>query len=191
MEPNIEEKDKVWKVFLRKHWKIAAIAISGVVAAAIVAVFVLLWFVVTAQVTGFVPAILGQWTIGNVWAFCWHLLWWEIVFVVSWAGPATIILVIFWYKKLSPEERKELEGDSKHGKSASEGGGVSFIVTVTWLIQMWLVGRWDLAFQAWTLNDWIYTWLTAFLWDLIIFGIPIALIALGYLYKEMQPAPQS
>ena len=191
MEPNVEVKDKAWKTFLRKHWKIAAIAVSGIATACVVSVFVFLWFVAVAQATGFVPAVLGQWTIGYVLAFCLHLLWWEIVYVVSWVAPAAIIIVVFWYMKLSPEERKELEGDSKHGKSASEGGGISFLVTITWLIQMWFAGRWDLAIQAWTLNDWIFTWLTAALWDLLIFGIPVVLILLGLLYREMKPQTEN
>ena len=49
---------------------------------------------------------------------------------------------------------------------------MSCFIGLIWLIIVWIDGRWNLAFQAWTFNDWVYSWLAACLWALLIVGIP-------------------
>jgi hypothetical protein len=184
--------DERMRKFLRRHWKMTLLMVVGIVGASIGAVFVFLWVVADAQLTGLVPASLGQWTIGYCFAFVFNVLLWELVYVGSWAIPVAVITVFLWYKKLPAEERKEYEGEPKkkwprRGSTAGGEGFFEFLIGVVWLIIMWVDGRWDYAFQAWTFNDWIYSWLTAALWVLVPLGIGGGTaFVIWWLSKEMK-----
>jgi hypothetical protein len=165
-----ELSDEVWKKFLRRHWKMALPMIVVLVVAAIVAVFTFLKVVADAQALALVPVALGQWTVGYCFTFFITVIIWELIFVGSWVIPIILVIFALWYRRLPDEERKEYDLSPKRGADPrrTEGGGFfSFLVGVIWLIIVWTTGRWDLAFQAWTFNDWIYSWLTACLWTLL------------------------
>ncbi len=185
METNEEKSEDVMKKSLRRHWKMVLLTIGVIAVAVIVAVFVFFKVVADAQVLGLVPAALGQWTVGYFFTFILQVIFWELVFVVSWVIPIVIVMFILWYKKLPEEERKEFKMSPKRGADPrrTEGGGFfSFLVGVVWLIIVWMTGRWNLAFQAWTLNDWIYTWFAACLWVIL----PLVIAGMIYLFWSMR-----
>ncbi|MFX1562967.1 MAG: hypothetical protein ACFFDP_06635 [Promethearchaeota archaeon] len=171
METEVElSEEEAMKKFLRKHTKMALAIIGVIVVAAIVAVFTFLKVAADAQILGLVPTTLGLWSVGICYGFVITVLIWELIFVVSWLIPILVVTFGYWYRKLPKEERKEYGLSPKRGADPrrTEGGGVfSFFVAVVWLIIVWITNRWDLAFQSWTFNDWIYSWLTACLWILI------------------------
>jgi hypothetical protein len=189
METSEKKTESFWRQFIRSHWKMGVGITAGIATVVVVGVWVFLWYIAVAQAAGFIPATLGQWTIGYVLAFCLNVLFWELVFVVSWVLPLGALVYFQWFKKLPAEEQKMFDSDSKRGKSAGEGGGLSFFVTVTWLFIMWFAGRWDLAFQSWTLNDWVYTWLQAALWDLLIIAVPVSIGLIWWLSKDSKSQP--
>jgi hypothetical protein len=168
MKKNEDRSDEVWKNFLKRHPGMAVALIGMIVGAAIVALFTFLWVLGDAQATGLVPALLGQWTVGTLFTFCLTVIFWELVLVASWVIPIVAILYFQWYKKLPEEEQKEY--GVGRDKSAGEDG-FSFIVGLVWLGIVWISGRWNLAFQSWTINDWVYTWLAACLPLLVIAGV--------------------
>lgn len=186
METSEELSDEVWKKFLRRHWKMTIVLAVGIAGAAIVALFVFLRVVADAQTTGLVPTALGQWTVGYLVIFILNVILWELVFVASWVIPIVVVIYFQWYKKLPDEERQEYEGGSRRGRSAGEGGGFSFFVGLIWLIIVWTTGKWNLAFQAWTFNDFIYSWLAACLWVLLIVGILGTIFIIWWIRKEMK-----
>ncbi|MFX1483746.1 MAG: hypothetical protein ACFFCP_11240 [Promethearchaeota archaeon] len=179
--------DEVEKRFLKKYWRMMVLIAALAVLAVVAATYVLTWFVATAQATGFVPAVLGQWSIGHVFAFIIHLIFWELLFVGSWVLIAIAVIMIRWYRNLPPEDR---ERKPKRGRR-EESDAFGFLVMITWLIVVWLDGRWNLAFESWTFNNWVYSFLAALGWDLLIFGIPIALGLLWWLRKEISTEPQA
>ena len=179
-----ELSDEAWIKFLRRHWKPTLLMVGGAAVAAIVAIFVFLWVVADMQATGAVPAVLGQWTVGYCIIFILNLILWELVSVGSWAIPIVLIIYFLWYKKLPDKERKEYEGKGRRRKSA-EDSGFSFFVGVVWLILVWIGGKWNLAFQDWTFNDWVYTWLTACLSVLVVVGILGTMYVIYSLAKTM------
>lgn len=187
-ETNEEPSDEAGRNFLRRHWKMTAVAAGLIAAAVIVAFLVFLWVVADAQATGLVPADLGLFTVGFCFTFIIQVILWELILVASWAIPVAVVIFFLWYRKIPVEEREELERRPKkkwprRGRSASGGSGFSFLVCLTWLIIVWLEGRWDTAFEAWTFNQWINTWIAAFLWDLLIFGIPAAIFLILWIKK--------
>ena len=189
---NMNEKpsDEAWRAFLRRHWKMT-VAVAGLIAAAVIAAFlVFLWVVADAQATGLVPPNLGLWTVGYCFTFVIQVILWELILVASWVIPVAVVIFFLWYRKIPVEERKEFEGRPKkkwprRGRSASGGSGFSFLVTVTWLVIIWLEGRWNTAFGAWTFTDWVNTWVAALLWDVLIFGIPIAIVLILWIRRPL------
>lgn len=179
-----EPCDERWVKFLRRHWKPTLLMIGGAAVAAIAAIFVFLWVVADMQATGLVPVALGQWTVGYCVIFILSVILWELVFVGSWAIPVTLVIYFLWYKKLPDKERKEYEGKGRRRKSA-EDSGFSFFVGVVWLILVWIGGKWNLAFQEWTFNDWVYTWLAACLSVLVVVGILGGMYVLWSLTRKM------
>jgi hypothetical protein len=167
-----EKKDRglqAWINFLSRHWGMALVIIGVIAAAAIVSFLVFLWFVADAQTTALVPASLGLWTVGFFFTFVLNLIFWELLFVGSWGIPVAIFLWAGWYRKLPAEERKEYEGGPR---AAGGGGGFSFFVWVVWLIVVWTDGAWERAFAHWTFDQWVYSWVVACLWVLLLAGIP-------------------
>ncbi|MFX0167945.1 MAG: hypothetical protein ACFE89_01200 [Candidatus Hodarchaeota archaeon] len=170
METSEEPKEEALRKFLRQHRKIALMMIAVIAGATIVAAFTFLKVVADAQVLGLVPVALGQWTVGYIFTFILQVIFWELVFVASWAIPILVVIFVLWYRKLPEEERQEYGLSPKRGADPrrTEGGGfISFLIGVVWLIIVWFTGRWNLAFQAWTFNDWVYTGLAACLWVLL------------------------
>lgn len=164
--------NKAWKNFFRRHWKATLLMIVGIVLAIAVAIFVFLGVVADAQSTGLVPAMLGEWTVGYSVIFVLTLVFWELVLVGSWVFPIALITYFVWYKRLPSKERKEYERNC--GKS--KNNCMSILATLIWLVIVRMGGKWDLAFQSWTFNDWVFSWLAAGLWVLLIF------VALGTVF---------
>ena len=123
-----EQSNKVWKKFLRKHWKEFSLFVAIGVILFIAAIYVLLWFVGEAQTMGMVPMLLGQWSMGTFITFLLHLIFWEFIYI------GIIALVIFgliyglWWKKLPKAERKEYRSAHLFGgsKRSDASGGISF-----------------------------------------------------------------
>lgn len=179
-----ELRGERWTKFVRRHWKMTALIVGVVAVAAIAAVLVFLWVVGDTQATGRVPSDLGLWTVGYVFTFIIHLILWELILVVSWIIPMAAVLYLLWYRHLPEEERKEYKGGPRRPRTAGEGGGVSFFITLVWLAIVWLDGRWDVAFQDWTFDNWIYSWLAACLVVALIGGIPVLIYVIWALKKS-------
>lgn len=182
MNNSDEPLDEFEKRFLKRHWKMTIVFAAVFAAAVTGAILVFLWFVANAQATGFVPALLGQWTVGNLVNFILHVIFWELLLVISWVLVIVLVIIFQWYRNLPDEER---EGWPKRGRR-EEGDAFGFLFAIVWLIIVWLDGRWDLAFESWTFNDWVYSCLAAAGWIFLIFGIPIAIYFIWWIRKAMK-----
>ncbi len=163
---------KLWKAFVRRHWRITLLMVGGIAAAAIAALFVFLWVVADLQATGRVPSGLGDWTVGHVITFILYVILWELLLVASWVCAAGLAGYVLWYRKLPDAERRELEGGPRRARSAGANGGFSVFVALVWLVLVWTDGRWNLAFKDWTFNNLVYSWIAAGLVVLLIVGVP-------------------
>lgn len=179
--------DEVQKRFLKRHWKMTLVFAAVFAAAISGAILVFLWFVGIAQSTSLVPTTIGQFSIGILITFILHAIFWELILVVSWVLVLVAIIIVKWYKQLPEEER---EGWPKRGKR-EESDAFGFFIGIVWLIVVWFDGRWNLAFEDWTLNNWIYSALAACGWVFLIFGIPIALYFLWWINNERKTEPQA
>lgn len=184
METGGTSSGQAWKRFVRRHWRLALLAVVGIAATAIAALLVFLWVVASTQAAGLVPSGLGAWTVGNVLTFILNVILWEILLVATWVAAAAAAAYLLWYKKLPAEERKEYRGGSRRGRSAGRNGGFSFFVALVWLVLVWTEGRWNLAFQDWSFNDFVYSWVEAGLVALAIVGVPGSLYVVWSLRRN-------
>lgn len=183
MNESEEFLDEKQKRFLKRHWKMTIVFAVIIAAAVAVAILVFLWFIDTAQTSGLVPSMLGEFTIGYLITLILHMIFWELALVASWVIVVVAAIYFLWYKQLPEEEQDITRGERGRRE---EGDAFGFLVAVFWLIITWIEGRWDLAFEAWTLDVWVYSWISAFLWVLLIFGIPIAVYFFYWISQEMR-----
>ena len=192
VELESEHDEKIWKKFLRKHWKMLVLFVVAAILAIAGAILVFLWFVGDAQVTSLVPATVGLWTIGYLVTFLLHLIFWEVLFI----GIPVIITVVaiyfLWLKKIPDEERKEYRHEHLFGKRSRRtdgGGAISLLVNIVFIIKVYLDGNWNVPFTTWTFDYLVYSYLWALIWILIIFGIPILLGGTWWIRREMKKKP--
>ena len=184
-----ESGSEIWKKFLRKHWNMLVYWIIAAIVAAIGAILVYLWFVGDAQSTGLVPTTLGLWAMGHLVTFLLHLIFWEVLLI----GIPVIIAAVagwLWWKKLPDEEKKEYHFFGTRSRATSGGGGsISLLLLIAFCIKVFTDGNWNVAFATWTFDYLVYSLLSALIWILIIFGIPIALGIIWWINHEMKKKP--
>ena len=184
-----ENGSEIWKKFLRKHWNVVVLFVVGAILVSIGAILVYLRFVEHAQSTGLVPATLDLWTMGYLVTFLLHVILWEVLFI---GVPVILAAVVgwLWWKRLPDEEKKEYHFFGTRSRATGGGGGsISLLVFIAFCIKVLTDGNWNVAFATWTFDYLVYSLLTALIWILIIFGIPIALGIIWWINHEMKKKP--
>jgi len=185
----VEKCNKIWIKFLRNHWKMLFVFIIGIIIAFTGAIFVYLWHVGEAQLSGIVPATLGLWSMGHILPFLLHLIFWEFVFIGIPVIIAAALTYLLWWKKLPSEERKDYRKEhlfGKHSKKTDGEGAISFLIFIVFSIKIYLDGNWGVPFATWKLDYLVHSCLWAFIWVLIIFGIPMAIGGIWWIRHEMK-----
>ncbi len=193
MAKETEEIPKeIWKQFLKKHRTIALVAIAGIIGAFISAVYVFLWRATGTEAVTRYPPTLDLWTVGFVITLVIDLILWEILLIGIPVIAGIIILYMLWWKKLPADEQQAInisprgKNPQKKGKRRSGSGAFNFLVTITWLIIIFVNGMWDTAFKLWSFTYLINSLISAFLWDLLILGIPAAIALTWWLRREFK-----
>lgn len=189
-ETGSENGHEIWMKFLRKHWKMFVLFVAGVVLASVAAILVALWFVGDAQSTGLVPRTLALWAIGHLVTFLLHLIFWEVLVI---GIPASIAGVAgwLWWKKLPGKEKKEYHFLGTRSRATRGGGSIfSLLIFIAFCIKVFTDGKWNVAFATWTFDYLVYSWLSALVWFLVIFGIPMALGLIWWIAREMKKRPK-
>ena len=187
-----ETGNNIWKKFLRNHWNMLIIFVAGAILACIGVIYVFLWFVGEAQLTGLAPTLLGGWAMGHFIPFLLHLIFWEFIFIGIPVIIAAAVTYFLWWKKLPDKERKEYRDGhlfGKHSRRTDASGGISFLVFIVFCIKVYLDGNWGVAIATWELDYLMYSYLLAIIWILIIFGIPMALGGIWWIRHEMKKIP--
>jgi hypothetical protein len=180
-----ENSSESWKKFLRKHRYIFVIFVIAAILVSVGAILVFLWFVGNAQSTGMVPTTLGLWAMGNLVAFLLNLIFWEVLLI----GIPLIIAAVavwLWWRRLPPEERNQYRFFGPRSRTTNGGNIVSLLVFIAFCFKISLDGNWNVAFSTWTFDYLVYSMLTALIWILIIFGIPLTLGLIWWICHEMR-----
>jgi hypothetical protein len=171
-ESESEENSKGWREFIKDHSGIFALFLIGIALAMIGAILVFLWVVGNVQSTNTVPVALGLWTMGYLVTFILNLFFWEFVLI----GIPVILAAIAawqWYVRLPLEGRRRYRLFGRSSRRSSGGNAVSFLVFIAFCIKISLDGNWSVPFSSWTFDYLMYSFVTALVWVVIIFGIPI------------------
>ncbi|NVM27868.1 MAG: hypothetical protein HWN65_03410 [Candidatus Helarchaeota archaeon] len=179
-----EEKEKNrWKNLFKKHWKMAALFVAGVVIVGIGMFLVFLWFVDYAQALSIVPSDMASWSMAHILGFIVKLILWELLIVGLPAGATAVVVIGLWWRKLSEEEKEELKRDPKKKRVKVTGysgsSGFSFLTFLIFCIVVFANGAWETAIASWTFGTLVSYCIQAFLWTLLPVGI---LLALGLVY---------
>lgn len=186
----LDADPEVWKRFLRRHWRMAVIAVIGIVLAVAGTVLVYLWFVGEAQSSGLVPEALRFWTMGYLITFILNLLFWELLLVGTPAVIAGAIAYAMWKRIPSAEREEYRRGNLFRSKSNSRdfGNGFSFLINIGFIIKVYLDGNWDSPFASWSLDYLVYSYLLVLMVLLAIFAIPAVIGITWWLRKELKGA---
>jgi hypothetical protein len=188
----IAPSEERWKEFLKNHWKLSLLILGGIVLAIIGALCVFLWRTTGPEATGYYPQTLDLWTVGYIITLILNLILWEFLVIGIPVIAAVIIIYFLWWNKLPAEEKqkysrgREAKRIQKRNQARRGSGAFGFLVTITWLIIILIDGNWNTAFENWTYTYLIYSVLTAIMWDLIIFGIPIVILLILWLGRQLK-----
>jgi hypothetical protein len=163
-----------WRGFIRDHSKMFLLFIAAAILALVGAILVFLWFVGQAQSTGIAPATLGLWTMGNIVTFLINLIFWEFLLI----GIPTIVAVVAvwqWWKRLPAEKKKEYRLFGRRSNRSRGGNAISPLVFIAFCIKVFLDGNWNVAVSTFSFDYFAYSIISAFIWIMIIFGIPMAI----------------
>jgi len=189
MESEIDNNEKIWLIFLKKHWKISILFIIGILLAVTGAILVFLWFVAEAQATNFIPATLDLWAMNHFITFVLHLLFWEAIYVGIPIIIAVLAIYFLWWKPLPDEERKEYKRRHLFGSESSnsdKSGGISFLIFIAFAIKIYLDGNWNTPIASWSFNYLVYSCIWSLIWVAIIFGIPIGLGLIWWIHYKIK-----
>jgi len=189
---NEEHPEEIWKNFLRKHWKIFLLIAGGIICAVIGAIYVFLWRTTGPEAIAQYPQTLDLWTVGYIITLILDVILWEFLIIGIPVIAVAVLIILLWWNKLPAEEKQEYSRSPK-GKgsqkkvSRGRGSGIfGFLITITWLIIIYLDGYWNTAFGLWNYTYLIYSVLAALLWDLLIVGIPLTIFLIWWLRRELK-----
>jgi len=193
METESVSGEKVWKRFLRNHWKMLVIFIVAAIVAVSGAILVFLWFAGNAQTNGLVPTTLALWSMGHVVSFILWMILWEFLLI---GIPVIIVMAamyFLWWKRLPSEEREDYRRGhlffGNRSRRSDGGNAISFIVFIGLIIKVYIDGKWNTPFATWTFNYLIYSVLWIFIGIVVIVGIPILIGGTWWLRREMRKKP--
>jgi hypothetical protein len=183
------KEDTFWKGIIRKYWVAFLILALVVVGFFIVFFTIILAYVENSAIGGFGTWTLAEFSVGTGILWMLVLFGWELLLgVLPFGGLCLLILGIYWAVILSEEDKAAIKARDRKKKKyrKTEGGGVTFLFTIAFLIVVFVDGQWltPIGSPSLPYSYWIQAYLTGFIYVCLIFGIPILVLALIYLvYK--------
>jgi len=181
------KEDTFWKGIIRKYWVAFLILALVVVGFFIVFFIIILAYVENSAIGGLGTWFLTDFSIGTGILWLLVLFGWELLLgVLPFGGLCLLILGIYWAVILSEEDKAAIKArDHKKKKyRKTEGGGFTFLITIAFLIVVFVDGQWLTPIGTLRYSYWIEAYLTGFIYVCLIFGIPILILFILYLvYK--------
>ena len=173
-----------WKNFIKKHRNSFIIAIIAGICCIIGLILILLWVIEANPFVDPRTGRLGNWTLNYVVGTIILLIIWDLLFV---GVPAALFFGIggyLWWRRLPEEEKQEIKERDKKEKSRKAqkygggGGGFGIFMFIAYCIYIAVDGNYNKAFGLKPYTYWLYSYMLTFMWIIIVFGIPAAVILL-------------
>jgi len=171
-----------------KYWKIFTLMVIGGIIAVIGTILVIFWFVESTAIGNYGNATFNDWTLALMIEFTFKLILWILLIIGLPSCVATGLFWLLWWKPLPTDEKVAFEsigtsGKKHHGK---ESGGFSFFMFLAYVIYIYSEGNFHTPFGELPYSYWIFSYLWAIIWLLVIFGIPLGIAAFIYLVKNFK-----
>jgi hypothetical protein len=183
------KEDTFWKGIIRKYWVAFLILALVVVGFFIVFFTIILAYVENSAIGGFGTWTLAEFSVGTGILWLLVLFGWELLLgVLPFGGLCLLILGIYWAVILSEEDKAAIKARDRKKKKyrKTEGGGFTFLITIAFLIVVFVDGQWltPIGSPSLPYSYWIQAYLTGFIYVCLIAGIPILILFILYLvYK--------
>lgn len=168
------------RVLLRDHWRVFTLAFILGVIAVIGAVYVLVWHV---NGFGFNSIFIGDLSMASVLWFVFTLILWELLFV---GLPSIIIFGVggyLWWSNLSGSDMRVFKSDKVKSRTREGGDAFSFFMFVAYIIYLLADGSFFTPFGDRPLSYWLLAYVWAFIWGLVLLGVPMSIVGLIYYFK--------
>ena len=178
-----------WKNFIKKHRNSFIIAIIAGICCIIGLILILLWVIEANPFVDPRTGRLGNWTLNYVVGTIILLIIWDLLFV---GLPAALFFGIggyLWWHKLPEEDKQEIKDRDKKEKSRKAqkygggGGGFGIFMFIAYCIYIAVDGNYNTPLMDKPYTYWLYSYMLTFMWILIVFGIPAAIILIIVYFK--------
>ncbi len=175
-------EEEFWKGFIKKHQNSFIALIIGCICLFVGALLVLFWFIESSPLGGQGTWTFDRWTLNYIVGFFILIILWELLFVGIPAGLFIGVGGYIWWSNLPEEEKKEFKArekkESHKTRNWGGGGGFNFFVFIAFCIYIAVDGNYNVQFGSQPYSYWIYSWFLAFMWIIIVLGIPVGIILL-------------
>ena len=177
------------KDIIKKNWKILTIFIIIGIGCAIDFVIVLLLQINNSWVGGYGDWSIGEFSVGTALLFLIQLILWELLLVFLPGMILFAILGYYWWRKLSPEDKKTIKEREKRErefkyKQYGGGGGFTFFIWIFFFIIVFVDGKWLVTFDALKYTYFVYAWLLGLMLVLIIIIVPAVILGLIWFLRK-------
>jgi len=178
-----------WKNFIKKHRNSFIIAIIAGICCIIGLILILLWVIEANPFVDPRTGRLGNWTLNYVVGTIILLIIWDLLFV---GVPAALFFGIggyLWWRRLPEEEKQEIKERDKKEKSRKAqkygggGGGFGIFMFIAYCIYIAVDGNYNTPLMNKPYTYWLYSYMLTFMWIIIVFGIPAAIILIIVYFK--------
>ena len=175
-------EEAFWKGMIKKYWVGFLILLLVCVGFFIWFFTILLTYIANSDIGGYGLWTLDNFSVGTSILWLLSLIGWELLLgFLPFAGIAGLIVAIYWFVILPEEDKEAIKArdcKDKKKKHTKEGGGVSFLFTIAFLIVVFVDGHWLTPFGSLSYSYLIKAYLIGFIWVCIIAVIPAVIIFL-------------
>ncbi|MFW9943265.1 MAG: hypothetical protein ACFFFT_19675, partial [Candidatus Thorarchaeota archaeon] len=145
-------------------------------------ILVLLWVIEANPFVDPRTGRIGNWTLNYLVGTIILLIIWDLLFV---GVPAALFFGVggyLWWRKLPEEDKKEIKERDKKEKSRKAqkygggGGGFGIFMFIAYCIYIAVDGNYNTPLVGRPYTYWLYSYMLTFMWIVIVFGIPVAII---------------
>jgi len=183
------KEETFWKGMAKKHWPAILIFMLVCLGFFIWFFTIILLYVDNSAIGGNGSWFLTDFSIGTGILWLLVLIGWELLLaVLPTVGVLCLIVAIYWFAILSEEDKEAIKArdrkDKKKKYRKTEGGGFTFLITIAFLIVVFVDGNWLTPIGSVPYSYWIGAYIQGFIWVCIIAGIPILILFLIYIFVK-------
>ena len=183
---DVKSSEVFWRNLILQFWYVVVLFGIIIIGAIIGTILIFDWYIRINPIGGQGTWTFDQFSMGTLIELIIFLILWELIIVII---PGLIgvgiIIGILWFVIFTPELKDDIklqikrdeERERRYGRRSEGGGAFGFLMFIGVCIYIFIDGNWATEFGNLNIRYFVDAWITVFIWVLIIFGIPILIIA--------------